>query len=129
MSNSLPVFWDLWNARVLGVFGPVLIVAGVAGFLIPERLALMSGAAPYNLFHIVFGALAVGLVVARTSFGIDLFNVLFGLADLYQVGAGLRGWFPSRLFRYKPADHIVHLVLGLLLAGLGAAGVVHHLAD
>ena len=48
--------WTLVNARVLGVFGPVLILTGIAGFLIPPRLALMSGAPAYNILHIVLGA-------------------------------------------------------------------------
>ena len=43
--------------------------------------------------------------------------------------AGLRvsslcrgGFFPARAFRYKTADHVLHLVLGLALAAVGAFG-------
>ena len=40
------------NVLLLTAFAPILIVAGILGFLTPPSLALMSGAAPYNLFHI-----------------------------------------------------------------------------
>jgi hypothetical protein len=115
--------WTLVNGRVLAVFGPVLILTGIAGFLIPPRLALMSGAPAYNLFHIAFGALGTGLVVAKTATGIAAFNLGFGAADVYQAVAGVAGFFPARLFRYKPADHVLHVVLGLGLAAVGWMGL------
>ena len=115
--------WALVNARVLGVFGPVLIVTGIGGFLIPPRFALMSGAPAYNIFHIVFGVIGTALVLAKTVAGIAVFNLGFGLVDLYQAVAGLVGFFPARQFRYKPADHVAHVVLGLVLAGVGWMGL------
>ncbi len=111
-----------WNARLLGLFGPILIVTGLAGFLVPPRLALMSGAPPYDVFHITFGALGTALVLARRARGIALFNLLFGLGDLYQAAAGVLGLFPAAVFLYRPADHLAHVVLGLLLAAVGAWG-------
>jgi hypothetical protein len=66
--------------NALGVFGPVLIVAGIAGFLIPPRHA--------------------------------------------QVVAAVGGFFAARAFRYKLADHVLHVVLGLALAAVGALGTV-----
>lgn len=115
--------WALVNSRVLAVFGPVLILTGIAGFLIPPRFALMSGAAAYNRFHIVFGVLGTMLVLAGSRRGIAGFNLGFGAADLYQAIAGIAGWFPARPFRYKPADHVVHVVLGLVLAAVGWMGL------
>jgi hypothetical protein len=115
--------WALWNTRVLAVFGPVLIVTGIAGFLTPPRLALMSGAPAYNVFHILFGALGTVLVLAKTAAGIAVFNLGFGAADVYQAIAGVAGWFPARQFRYKRADHVVHVVLGLGLMAVGWLGL------
>jgi hypothetical protein len=117
------VDWALVNGRVLGVFGPVLILAGVAGFLTPPRLALMSGAPAYNIFHITSGLLGTALVLARSARAVAAFNVGFGAFDLYQVVAAVGGFFPARLFRYKTADHVLHLVLGLALVGLGWLGL------
>ena len=62
--------WALGNGRVLAVFGPVLILTGIAGFLIPPRLALMSGAPAYNVFHIVFGVIGTALVLAKSATGV-----------------------------------------------------------
>ena len=123
MNALATVDWALVNGRVAGIFGPVLIVAGIAGFLIPPRLALMSGAPSYNIFHIVSGLIGTALVVARIPRGAAAFNAGFGAIDLYQVVAGVGGFFPSRTFRYRTADHVLHLVLGLALVAVGALGL------
>ncbi|HTB61485.1 MAG TPA: hypothetical protein VLC06_26640 [Polyangia bacterium] len=112
-----------WNARLLGLFGPILILTGLGGFLVPPHLALMSGAAPYDIFHIVCGLFGTALVVARSARGIATFNLAFGLIDLYQAAAGLLGIFPAGLFRYRPGDHVAHLLFGLLLAVVGWKGL------
>jgi hypothetical protein len=114
---------DRWNARLLGLFGPILILTGLSGLVIPPRLALMSGAVPYDLFHIAFGTLGTALVLARRARGIALFNLLFGLGDLYQAAAGLLGIFPADVFHYRPGDHVAHVLLGLLLAAVGGWGL------
>jgi hypothetical protein len=112
-----------WNARLLGLFGPILILTGLGGFLLPPRLALMSGAAPYDLFHIVCGLLGTTLVLAKNARGIATFNLAFGLVDLYQAAAGVLGIFPAGVFHYRPGDHVAHLLFGLLLALVGWTGL------
>jgi hypothetical protein len=112
-----------WNARLLGAFGPILILTGVSGLLIPPRLALMSGAVPYDLFHIAFGTLGTALVLARRARGIAIFNLAFGLGDLYQAAAGLLELYPAAVFHYKPGDHLAHVLFGLLLAAVGGWGL------
>jgi len=115
--------WALVNGRVLAVFGPVLILTGITGFLIPPRLALMSGAPAYNVFHIVFGMIGTALVVAKSAVGIAVFNLGFGIVDVYQTVAGVTGVFPARQFRYKPADHVLHWAIGLALMAVGWMGL------
>jgi len=115
--------WALVNSRVLAVFGPVLILTGISGFLIPPRFALMSGAPVYNVFHIACGMIGTALVVANSAVGIAAFNLGFGIVDVYQALAGVTGGFPARQFRYKPADHIVHVVIGVALAAVGWMGL------
>jgi hypothetical protein len=117
------VRWSRVNRRLLALFAPILVIAGAAGFLVPPRLALMSGETSYNVFHILFGLLGTGLVVARRTRGIAAFNFVFGLIDLYQAVAGLTGLFPSAVFRYRPADHVLHVVLGLVLMVVGWFGL------
>jgi len=123
MSALATADWAVVNGRVLAVFGPVLVLTGIAGFLTPPRLALMSGAPAYNIFHIAFGIIGTALVLAKSARGIAGFNLVFGAADLYQAVAGIGGFFPARHFRYKPADHVVHVVLGLGLAAVGWMGL------
>jgi hypothetical protein len=112
--------WARRNLWLLAVFGPVLIATGAAGLLLPSRLSLMSNVVPYDIFHICFGTLGVAIALARSARFAALFNVGFGAIDLYQALAGVTGVFPAEVFHLRPADHVVHVVLGLLLVGFGA---------
>jgi hypothetical protein len=114
-----PVGWGRRNLWLAGLFGPLLVVTGVAGLLLPARLSLMSNAVPYDVFHIVFGMLGVALVMARSARGAALFNLGFGAVDLYQALAGVTGSFPAGVFHLKPADHLVHVLFGVLLVVFG----------
>jgi hypothetical protein len=114
--------WVTRNVQVLTVFAPLLLLTGVLGFLLPPELSLMSGAAPYNVFHLLAGALGLGLVVARRVTAIITFNLVFGGIDLWQAVAGVSGLFPAQLFALKPADHAVHVLVGCFLVGVGYLG-------
>jgi branched-subunit amino acid ABC-type transport system permease component len=105
------------NRIVARAFGATLIVTGLAGFVIPPKKAMTSGAPAYNVFHLVFGAL--GIIASRRRTTARAFNVGFGAIDLYQAVASRRGWFPQKAFRWKTADDVLHVVIG---AGLVAAG-------
>lgn len=120
--SSVGNAWAARNTLVLRVFAPLLIATGALGFLLPARLALMSGAAPYNVFHLLAGAVGVGLVLQGSAAGAAAFNLIFGAIDLYQALAGVTGLFPARWFALRPADHVVHLVIGLFLVGVAAVG-------
>jgi hypothetical protein len=82
----------------------------------------MSGAAPYNVFHLLAGAIGVAIVLLGSAPAAAAFNLVFGCIDLYQAVAGVTGLFPARWFALRPADHVVHVVIGLFLAGVGYLG-------
>lgn len=107
------------NYYVLLVFAPLLIVVGILGFIIPESKSATSGAPAYNIFHIVFGLIGLMIVTHHQNY-IRAFNVGFGLIDLYQAAASFANLPPKAQFRWKRADDILHIVIGL---GLVAAGV------
>jgi hypothetical protein len=107
------------NQRVAQVFGPILIITGIAGFVTPAKKAATSGAPAYNVFHLVFGWL--GIIASRHRGTARAFNIGFGTIDLYQAVASRRGLFPKRWFRWKPADDVLHVAIG---AGLIAAGLI-----
>lgn len=118
-----PSVWEGRSAAFLKLFGPVLVVTGVLGFVTPRSLALMSGAAPYNIFHLCFGLLGTALAFKAPPRYASLFNAAFGVIDLYQALASVAGMPPSALFAYKPADDFLHVVLGLTLVAVGVAGL------
>ena len=107
------------NYYVLLIFASLLVITGVLGFLIPERKSLTSGAAAYNIFHIAFGLLGIAFVVSQNDYLIRAFNIGFGLIDLYQALASKMHWFPIEQFKWKKADDVLHIVVGLALVLVG----------
>lgn len=114
--------WATRNVQLLTLFAPLLLLAGVLGFVVPAHLSLMSGAPAYNVFHLIAGAVGLLLLRSRLAAPAIAFNLTFGLIDLYQALAGLTGLFPAQLFALRPADHVVHVLFGLLLFGVGLLG-------
>jgi len=110
------------NYYVLIVFAPILILAGVLGFVLPPSASLTSGAPAYNVFHLVSGALGLALALSRKETLIRAFNVGFGLVDLYQAAASFLHLFPEQHFRWTRIDDALHVVIGALLVGVGLYG-------
>ena len=108
----------------LAIFAPLLILTGIAGFLIPPRYQLMSGATPYNLFHLIFGAIGLFLVTAsKSDLWASAFNLGFGLIDLYQVLASVFGFTPIQYFYWTYADDVLHVLIGFALVLIGVYGL------
>jgi len=107
------------NRWVLGVFAPLLLVVAVMGFLASDERGSTSSAPAYNVFHLVFGLLGVGLVVWGNPAAIRSFNIGFGVLDLYQALASHQHWFPEALFRWKSVDDLLHVIIGVGLVVVG----------
>ena len=116
------------NYIALAIFAPVLIIAGIAGFLVPPEASLTSGAPAYNVFHLVFGAIGLLLVIARKEPWLSLFNFGFGLIDLYQALASVLHLPPEEYFLWTKVDDILHVVIGLALVMIGGYGLRKHTA-
>jgi len=112
------------NQKTLLVFAPLLLLTGIAGFVIPEQYSLMSGAAPYNLFHIFFGAIGLMLTMSNNDLPASLFNFGFGLIDLYQVLASVIGLTPIQYFHWTYADDVLHVLIGFALVIIGGRGLM-----
>jgi hypothetical protein len=120
--NSSTGQQDIWSRRsrkLLRWFGPLLVVTGALGFLVPPHLSLMSGATPYNVFHVVAGLVAIAVFLTGQEWAAAAFNVTFGFIDLWQAVAGMLSIFPADLFALRPADHVVHTVAGAILVVVG----------
>jgi hypothetical protein len=111
------------NQKTLLVFAPLLILTGIAGFVIPERYSLMSGAAPYNLFHIIFGSIGLLITMANNDTLASSFNLGFGLIDLYQVLASVVGLTPIQYFHWTYGDDVLHVLIGFALVIIGGRGL------
>jgi hypothetical protein len=112
------------NFVALTIFAPVLILAGIAGFLVPAHLSLTSGAAPYNVFHICFGAFGLVVLWTRKDSLVSFFNFGFGLIDLYQALASFANLPPKQYFLWTRMDDILHILIGLALVFIGGYGML-----
>ena len=115
-----------FNRITVVIFALILILVGVAGFLIPSDKSLTSGAAPYNLFHIVFGLIGLLIFWSRNEFFAAYFNVGFGLIDLYQAVASYLSWPPKQHFLWTRVDDTLHVIIGLALVIIGAFALLRH---
>jgi len=111
------------NQKTLAIFAPILILIGIAGFVIPERYSLTSGAAPYNLFHIFFGAIGLVIAMSNNDRLASVFNFGFGLIDLYQALASVLGLTPIEYFRWTFTDDVLHVLIGFALVFIGWYGL------
>ncbi|HEV8188845.1 MAG TPA: hypothetical protein VGP83_13915 [Pyrinomonadaceae bacterium] len=112
------------SQKVLLVFAPLLILTGIAGFLIPEQYSLTSGAAPYNLFHIIFGCIGLMITMTNSDVLASSFNLGFGLIDLYQVLASVVGLAPIQYFHWTYGDDVLHVLIGFALVIIGGRGLM-----
>ena len=111
------------NYITLAIFAPVLILAGVAGFIIPPGQSLTSGAPAYNVFHIVFGVIGLVILTTRRQRLISFFNAGFGWIDLYQALASYLNLPPKNYFLWTRVDDILHILIGLTLVIIGCYGI------
>ena len=110
-----------FNTMVLRLFAPILILVGVMGFVVPPTAALTSGAAPYNVFHLVFGMIGLGCLASRNLGAVRLFNLGFGVIDLYQAIASQVDLWPRSLFLWTRVDDVLHVLVGAILIGVAIA--------
>ncbi len=101
----------------------MLILVGIAGFLIPAEKSLTSGAPAYNVFHVVFGFIGLLVVWSGKEKLISFFNAGFGLIDLYQALASYLNFVPEQYFLWTRVDDVLHIVIGFTLLIIGCVGL------
>ena len=111
------------NQKTLIILAPLLMLTGIAGFVVPPQYNLMSNATPYNLFHIIFGAIGLLVTMTNDELWASSFNFGFGLIDLYQVLASVVGLTPIQYFYWTYVDDVVHVLLGFALVIIGGYGL------
>ncbi len=100
----------------------MLILVGILGFVVPPQKALSSGAPAYNIFHLCFGVLGGAIALWGNDASLRAFLIGFGIIDLYQFAASRMNWFPKAQFKWKPADDVLHVVVGIALVAIGILG-------
>lgn len=114
-----PIVLRVISRWVCGAFASLLLLVGTMGFVAGEG-GTTSGAPAYNVFHLCFGAIGLGVALWGDSAAIRGFLVGFGLIDLYQALASAQHWFPELSFRWTRADDVLHVIIGVALIAVGA---------
>ena len=109
------------NVVALAILAPVLLLSGVIGLVSPGAQST-SDALAYQIFHLVFGATGLWLVLSRNVSRVRGFNIGFGLIDLYQAVASHLQLFPDRFFRWTSTDDALHIAIGVGLLAIGLFG-------
>lgn len=112
------------NFITLAIFAPVLILVGIAGFVVPADQSLTSGAPAYNVFHIFFGVIGLLILRSKNELLVSLFNAGFGLIDLYQALASYTDLPPRQYFLWTRVDDVLHVVIGAALLVIGSYGLL-----
>jgi len=102
------------------VVGAILSLAGVAGYFTGSSLLGFGINTLHNLVHLVTGVL--GVIVGMFTAGSLARNYNRGLGVVYVVVAVLGFVLPAlmtQLLNINTADNLLHLVLGVVLAGVG----------
>ena len=110
------------NRIAIAVFAPILIIAGLAGFLVPAERSLTSGAPAYNIFHLIFGTVGLLVLFSKNERAASGFNFGFGLLDLYQALASYINLPPKHYFLWTRVDDVLHIIIGLALVAIGTYG-------
>jgi Domain of unknown function (DUF4383) len=112
------------NRVVAMVIGVVFLIIGILGLIFDTTHGSILGFEVdlvHNLFHLVTGIL--GIAAAMTGWS-RFFNQVFGIIYLLL---GLAGLIPALYFGHRllglihvdAADNVLHLVVGVVAAGVG----------
>ena len=108
---------------VCKILGVILLLVGVCGFAVPNLLHAHLNT-QHNVVHIVSGAIALYFGFAGTLSGAKIFALVFGVVYLalgilgLTLGAGAERMWELGPLHFGQADHLIHVVVGVLfLAG------------
>ena len=112
------------NYKVLFILSSALVLTGILGFILPLGTIPVSNESAYNIFHIAFGAIGFLLIIFRYENPIRVFNIVFGLMEIYQAIASYSQLFPEQYFKWTQVDDGLHIIIGIALVIVGLYGFI-----
>jgi len=110
------------NFLILVILAPLLVLAGILGFITPTGLKKISTEPAYNIFHIICGLSAAVVLLSNNDDAVRTYNIVFGLINLYQFAASYAHQFPSQYFKWTRTDNLIHLLIGTFLVTVALLG-------
>ncbi len=107
---------------VAQVIGVVLTVVGIAGFFTQGSLLGFGINTLHNVVHLVSGIAGLALGFSAGGKNAHYFNKIFGSVYLLVAVLGfVASDMMMSLLAVNMADNILHVVIGLVVAGVGFA--------
>jgi hypothetical protein len=110
------------NRMVAMIVGGVLLLVGLIGFANDPVLGIFEVDAVHNVIHILTGAVLLAAAFINNGMYARTVNITLGVVYLLVA---LLGWvtpaFMGSIFQYNMADNWLHLLLGVVLTGVGFA--------
>ncbi|MHB8605313.1 MAG: DUF4383 domain-containing protein [Thermoplasmatota archaeon] len=116
---------DNMNAMLAKVFGVVFLAVGLLGFVINPTLIVFGVTTTHNIVHLLSGAILLAAGFMRGGTNARMANQIFGVVYILVAILGfLNIGFVATLLgsgsdSFTYADALLHLVLGVVLAGVG----------
>ena len=113
--------YDLNRLTAL-ILGGILLLVGLIGFVNDPVLGLFEVDALHNVVHLLTGAILLAAGFINNGANARMVNITLGVVYLLVA---LVGWiaptFLGSIMQFNNADNWLHLLLGVVLVGVGFA--------
>lgn len=112
-----------YNRLVAQILGAVLVLVGLLGFVMPSPLlGIFAVDMIHNVIHLLTGAVLLGAAFMDGGRNVRLVNIVLGVVYLLVAALGfVAEGFLGTIIVANMADHLLHLLLGVVLLGVAFA--------
>lgn len=108
------------NRMVAMILGGILLLVGLLGFVNDPVLGIFETSLMHNLIHVITGAILLAAAFMNNGRNARTVNLVLGVIYLLVtlVGFVAPGVLEAMGVQVNPADHFLHLLLGIVLTGV-----------
>lgn len=107
---------------VTWILGIVLILVGIAGFIVGDMLFVFQVSTPFNILHLLVGVVGIAAASSGESYSrmyLILVGIVYGIATVigFVNGGDILG-----IFTVNDADNYLHAAVAVIALGVGFGG-------
>jgi hypothetical protein len=115
-----------WNKLIAAIFGIVLVLVGILGFVMNPLLGVFQVSLIHNVVHLLTGAVLLLGAFVDTGRNARLVNIILGVVYLLVTVLGFAATGLTNTLlggtdaapAINTADNVLHLLLGVVLVGV-----------